>query len=270
MNSRPPIHRKSITGWFTEKDVDRIIDVAGGAPTATERFPVEVHSLEKGILETRHFGARTAIRVLLNQAADRWDFEARRRKRPTAANLLRGLERVQKSARVLHDALSPVDEEERPSAILREEVLSQLAVSAEHLAPEMKPYPIGSWVFGQDEKENPIIIYNGEDQLRADIEAVGRLLAWTNATVKNFDERVWPDIREDKAAKLLIHDLQGIWVDVLRKKPSTSFTWRKTAGGPMIRFVRACIEPLPLKMTNDAIRSRIRGLDDMVTSGKKK
>ena len=106
---------------------------------------------------------------------------------------------------------------------------------------------------------------SGEGLLRDGVHGVYRLQRWARSVKARHqtEERVPPAKRHarDEDLDRLFGDLAGIWADVFNRRRATSVNPDTgQAGGPMIRFFRACLMPVFKEDTpsDDAIRSRIR------------
>ena len=74
-----------------------------------------------------------------------------------------------------------------------------------------------------------------------------------------------PGHTADEALNTLFRNLTEIWIEVLNGLPRTSVGKPEStkAGqpvGPFVRFIQACLEPLPIKLTDEAVRERVRVL----------
>ena len=67
----------------------------------------------------------------------------------------------------------------------------------------------------------------------------------------------------DHALKALIKGLGRIWSEVFEKKPTTMVgnpvsPQGAKPGGPFLAFLQACLEPLHIDLTDEAVRARVR------------
>jgi hypothetical protein len=108
--------------------------------------------------------------------------------------------------------------------------------------------------------------YHGIEQLRDVIEGVKLLRIWA-AQGRILKERKVSQGRDrnkgDQALRDLIGNLAGIWVEVFEKRIATSVEGpgRPHAGeasGPFIRFLCACVKPLGVDKSTDALRALVR------------
>jgi hypothetical protein len=111
---------------------------------------------------------------------------------------------------------------------------------------------------------------NAPAVLRNAIQGLQYLLQWSTEAKANAEQQMRPRGKRhtvDLPIRGLIGDLVGIWIEIFDQDIRTSVGAEGSgregqAGGPMIRFIQACIEPLgePLgiQLSDEAIRERIR------------
>jgi hypothetical protein len=123
---------------------------------------------------------------------------------------------------------------------------------------------------------------NAPAVLRDEIQGVQRLLQQIVEVRANAEQEMRTRGKRhtiDLPIRGLIGDLVGIWIEIFDQNIRTSVGAEGSgregrAGGPMIRFIQACIKPLGLQLTDEAIRERIRpfqrSLRPMVKSSRQK
>jgi len=107
----------------------------------------------------------------------------------------------------------------------------------------------------------------GEELLRDSVRGVYRLHRWARSVQARKQTNPVKKHASDEALDHLFGDLVDIWTDVFHGSIATSVGKPESpnegqAGGPMIRFFSACLEPILGDSTpsNNAIRARIRRL----------
>lgn len=246
--------------WYNQEEIDRILQSVGKIPSG--RVRIKVPDVNTGGYKIRRVLRSSAVNILLNQAAGAWNFESRRRTRPTEKKLSDALNKVQNSSLRLTGLLCPSGDD-ASKIELSEEIVVQLSQVAERLAAALGPYPQGktvTWSLGADGEE--IIFYGGEDQVHADIEAVARIAIWSKAAAARTGSNVVnadSGPRENRATNILFARIIYIWRRVLGKELSANVSAiDNSTGSPSIRFVQACLEPLGVQLTALAISKRIK------------
>ena len=123
---------------------------------------------------------------------------------------------------------------------------------------------------------------NAPAVLRDTIHGLQDLVQWLAEAKAVAKQRVRPHGKRhtgDPALQDLVGDLAGMWIEIFDQDIKTTVGAEGSdrqgqAGGPMIRFVQACIEPLGIQLSDEAIRGRIRlfqrALRPMVKSSRQK
>ena len=113
--------------------------------------------------------------------------------------------------------------------------------------------------------------WSGEGLLRDSVHGVYRLHRWARSVkARHRTARQIPWTKKharDEDLNRLFGDLAGIWFHVFERQIATSVSGPESArpgqaGGPMVRFFRACLKPILKDKTpsDNAIRNRIRRL----------
>lgn len=108
--------------------------------------------------------------------------------------------------------------------------------------------------------------YHGIDQFRDVIEGVKFLRTWASEAkeIKGSKVSKHKDRNKgDPALRDLIGNLVGIWIEVFEQEIATSVEGPEhphagEASGPFIQFLCACMEPLGVDKSTDAIRALVR------------
>jgi hypothetical protein len=91
-------------------------------------------------------------------------------------------------------------------------------------------------------------------------------MAWeeeTRARVKQSDQPSPDDIEAldpNPALTELFHEIADIWIGVFERKVRTSVSVTRKPAGPFVRFIQACLGPLGIELTDEAVRDRVRVL----------
>ncbi|MGH6660980.1 MAG: hypothetical protein ACREB6_05550, partial [Rhodospirillales bacterium] len=246
---------RRMTGWYTHDEIERIINDGLDRNIPGGRVRLNLPDLTLGKLRVRHLSRKSAMTTLLNQAAGAWDFENRRRYRQPSRHDVTALGVVERASGDLVNILDGRGHGQRHAKASRETLLLLLALAAERKGSDLGPYPVAvptTWpIEGED---RGITIYGGDDQLRADIDAVRRLNAWArNARGQLRDVRSKPRGGQmDRPTAILMKCIFDVWTVVLGKEMKIS------ESGPLARFVKTCLEPLGVTLSPQAIRERVR------------
>lgn len=271
----PRKRRHPLAPWYTTDDFERIVNAAGKLPKG--RVKVVLPDLNTGSLRKKSLDRLEAMRIRLNYAASAWDFESRRRTRPPSPHDLEALRTVERAANDLVNVLHSDGEDEikakAKAKASRHTVLFQLSLAAERLGPKLEPYPqVSPFTWPVPGEGKDITFYGGDEQLRADIDvaipALRRLATWAKDAVRRVESReVLPNPtgpRKDMATDVLFKQVLVIWTDVLERKIGVSRSVDGVASGPLVRFVQACLGPLGVELTPEAIRDRIKAFKKLL------
>jgi hypothetical protein len=113
---------------------------------------------------------------------------------------------------------------------------------------------------------------NAPAVVRDKIQATQTLWRWIAEAKVDAEQKVRAHANRntgDQATCQLLGDLVGIWIEIFDQNIRTSVGApgrhrEGQAGGPMIRFIQACIEPLGLQLSAHAIRERIKPFQRML------
>lgn len=259
-----PKRRHPLSSWYTADDFERIVNAAGKLPKG--RVKVELPDMNTGGLREQSLDRWEAMRIRLNYAASAWDFESRRRTRPPSPHDLKALRTVERAANDLVNVLYSDGKDETKAKASRHTVLFELSLAADQLGPKLGPYPqVSPFKWSVPGEGKDITYYGGDEQLRADIDVVIPVLrhfaTWAKDAVRRVESReVLPNPRgprKDMATDVLVKRVLVIWIDILGKKIRASRSAKGEACGPLVRFVEACLEPLGVELTPEAIYGRI-------------
>lgn len=241
--------------FYTDDDIGRIIKAAGGLPPGNVLpdgdVDLSIYDLDGNALglprDDRLVDRRTELGCRLELAAQNWDVKRQLQKRPTHRQRARAFARIETDATRLLTALSVPedgDTEAMPPALLYGGLQAYAAKEAE--------------THGQFSR------YTGKGLLDESIKGVARLHRWAAAARKRAEALIPRDgpggHTGDKALNTLFGDLAGIWLDIFERTPATALNATGQPGGPFLRFLRASLDPLPVTMTDEAIRDRARRL----------
>lgn len=253
--------RKSVAGFrpkgipvgerfYTDANVDSIITSAGGLPAGDVELHLPDH--DTGTLVSQRVDRRTALGHRLESAARYWEVERQWQPKPTHRQRAEEFQKIETAAVRLLKALQvgkDGDIDAMPNALRYGGLLAHAASEAAALGGEPE--------------------WTGEGLLADSIAGVVRLRQWAAAArerAEAFIPRDGPGGHTgDAALDELFGSLAGIWLDIFERPVQTSVgkpdsSREGKAGGPFVRFIRACISPLGRKLTDEAIRDRVRRL----------
>jgi hypothetical protein len=247
-------------GYYTEADIDRIIATCPtGLPETMVDFPrATLDGRETVLVPTDR---RTALKARLNDSATPYRRSRKNSKTPPPSKTAKQFRRAEKSLRNALDALGQ-PEGGIPGAIPKS-ILYPLRQAAGRHGARIGGFP------GYPPMERSggrCLDPNGPAVVRDAIQLLQYLTQWSAEAAENAEQEMRrPKKRHtgDPVLQDLIGDLTGIWIEIFDQDIKTSMgaegsaRWGQ-AGGPMIRFIRACIEPLGLSLDDSAIRTRIR------------
>ena len=195
---------------------------------------------------------RVALVGRLESVAKWWRVETEFQQEPTPSQLEERYTRIEWAAHTLLRELGASDTggaNEMPPALRFGSLQAQAAIDADHSG-------------------NPPTA-DGAELLEDRVKGISQIQDWARRAgdrerAKGGTPRAERHDRDDALDRLL-GGLIGIWVDIFGRPPGMSVAApeRRNAGlpgGPMLRFIDACLTPLlgQVKPSTDAIRSRIR------------
>lgn len=244
------------TRFYSSRDIEAIISAAGGLSQGNVKH-IRVNKKATGFI-TVTVSRRKALAECLHSAAQRWHVNSQFQTKPTDKQLAESFAKIEAAAnrllKALHlpgqphgdDPLSPM-----PYALRFEGLQAFAGLEAERLGgfPE----------------------WSGAGLLLEGVQGVYRLRDWgSEANKKNPTQPPTPRAERnvaDAALNQLLASLTKIWVEIFENRIGTSVTAprqarKSQAGGPMIRYLRTCLEPLLKEATPspEGIRDRVRRL----------
>ncbi len=227
---------------FSCEQVDAIAKAAGGIKS--DIVDLETYA-GTGQLTVQKVPRQTALHHRLELAAAHYVLQASLEIRPTPIQLIRAYTKIENASKRLLEALYLNESNgvgDIPAALRNGGLLPHAAREADSLGG----FPL----------------YTSEGLLRSSVEGIQRLLRWS--VIAAARERQKSARRNDKgnkgevAIKQLFQDLLGIWSDIFERDVQVGGGGDKA--GPLIWFVRVSAEPVlgRRKLTNEAIRDRLR------------
>jgi len=258
--------------YYTEADIDQIIAICPtGLPETMVDFPRATPDGRETVLVPTD--RRTVLKVKLNDSAAAYHRSCNRQAKPAHSRTVKQLHVVKTRARKLLEAMG-LSEDESPDDIPAS-ILFPLRQSAGRHGARIGGFPQYP---PMEQPEGHHLDPNAPAVLRNAIQGLQYLLQWSAEAKANAEQEMRLRGKRhtvDLPIRGLIGDLVGIWIEIFDQDVRTSVGAEGSprqgqAGGPMIWFVQACIEPLGLQLSNDAICERIRlfqrGLRPMVKS----
>ncbi len=252
--------------FYSDGDIDKIIAAGGGLPGGDIKHTQP--EVDGGDFETLGVPRRRALKAKLEEAAQVWWIEQQWQKRPTNAQLAKALGDIERVADKLLETME-MPRTPEPNDVLRP------------MPPALRYGSLQA--FAALEAESKGGQRTGEELLGAAVIGVYQLKDWAKAS-KNRPGAArtkQPTLRNarnpgNQALNALFGDLGGIWIEVFERPLRTSIgaPLRPNEGkatGPMVRFLRACLEPLLKSETpsDEAIRDRFRRLFQSKSTRKK-
>ncbi len=246
---------------YSQQDIDQIIAVSGGLPADDVQHwrPAE----GDGELDRPMVARRVALMERLESAAKWWQIQAEFRQKPTPSQLKERLANIEQTARQLLDALGipkegDLDLSAMPPALRFDGLQAEATIEAERLEATIKAKRLGG-----------LPAATGAGLLEDAIRGVYCLKIWAARAGETEDAKGGtPRTKRhnrDEALDGLIAEFIAIWVGVFEKAPKTSVGAPETqnegkAGGPLLRFIDACLAPLlgEKRPSAEAIRGRVR------------
>jgi len=232
-------HESVARQYYSDEEIDRIIKAGGGPPNRVARK----HTLEQdGEIKSVQIDFQDALKMELETFAHNYSMNRASAVRPTPAQLKQRLESIQAKAKKLLIELDVGINgkvEDMPSALRNGALLAAAAVET-----------------GED----------GEPHLQKAIEGVQSIwrLAKIASEQKERSIAIGPPYsrQSDHDIDELFCCLIMIWGNLFEKRVTTSYDpIEGTAGGPLINFIRLCLEPLDVpnkSKSPDAIRERVK------------
>lgn len=259
--------------YYTAETIDKIIQtVPGGLPAG----PVNIQQAapDGSGLADCEVDRKTALATKLEAAAVYYLVERHFDEAPTPSELAKRFQSIETAAKKLLEALQIPHgaTDEIPSSILH-----PLRRQAELMGARLggfKHFPPRQW---QVEGGRTHTDYMGPAALQDAVEGVGFLKEWAAEAKNRVQPKILPRGKNngDGPTQRIFGELVGIWIEIFERPVKTTVgapgtSSESKAKGPMINFIRACLEPLGLEMTSDAIRERLRPYQGMVKSRKRK
>lgn len=213
----------------------------------------------------------------LNRAAAVYRVAASWQNRPAASVVRDELDAIARKARELRELLSTGArwgaawgskwQTDDPLKCMPYELCASLESAANITAEECGGYP----EFPPEPFTHDGHVYYawwGRDALRAALVNVERLESWAKRAARLKDARVNSNAAEarrtpDEALNdFLQNSLAPIYREYISRKPGISLAEGSKGGGPWVRFMRACLEPLDQSVSVEALArrwKRIRG-----------
>jgi hypothetical protein len=250
--------------YYTEADIDRIIAICPtGLPETMVGFPTSTPDGSETVLVPTD--RRTVLRIRLNDSVTSYLRSRNRQEKPPPSKTAKQFQRVEASLRKSLDALG-LPEGGNPDDIPAEIVFPLRRSAGRHGAriggfPHYPP---------MDQTKGHHLDPSAPAVVKDVIQGLQCLLQWSAEAKAKAKQEMRPRGKRhtgDLPIRDLIGDLVGIWIEIFNQDIRTSVgaegsNLQGRAGGPMIRFIQACIEPLgePLgfQLTDEAIRERIR------------
>jgi hypothetical protein len=255
---------------YSPADIDAILKtVPGGLPAVL--VDIQQAAPDGGGLIPCEVDRRSALTGRLEAIAE-WYFMSRKGgEKPSPSELAKRFQAIETAARELLEALrlpKSGDPDEIPQALL-----VPLRQRAEAAGARIGGFPHHRPMEWRMEGGN-YMDYFGSAALREAVGGVKYLHAWASEAKGMEREHIRPGDKRNKGdepMRDLFRDLVGIWVEILKKpvKMSVGAPERKNEGrpaGPMLAFIRACLKPLGIDASDDAIRERIKPFQRMVKS----
>jgi hypothetical protein len=253
--------------YFSEDDLEAIIHAAGGLPGGEVDHQ---RAAEDGSgLVAVSVPRRVALKEQLEDAARYWDVTRQYENKPTSTQTAEALKKVEKYLNSVLTVLQLQKHDfgndilEKLPRALRDGLEDQPQEDAGVLSVP------GGLANGQFTRNIDILQPSGADLLMDDIKGVYHLRDRARAYNSRISERTPHNKRHegDPYLDAVFKALMEIWVDIFAGEVRTSVGAPERAdegkaGGPLVRFFRACLEPLLHKEapTDEAIRIRVRRL----------
>jgi hypothetical protein len=250
--------------YFSDDDLEAIIHAAGGLPDGEVNHQ---RAAEDGSgLITVRVPRRVALKERLESAARYWDVTCQYETKPTSIQTAKDFKKIEKLLNGVLTVLQLQKHEfgddilEKLPRALRDGFEDQPQKDAGVLsAPE-------GLANGQFTRNINILQPSGADLLMDDIKGVYGLRDRARAYLSRVSERTPHGKRHegDPALDELFKHLARIWMHIFEGELRTSVGAPNSrnegdAGGPLVRFLGACLEPLLADRTpsDKAIRARI-------------
>lgn len=220
--------------FYTDQDIDRIVEAAGPLPDGEveHRRPVPDGTGFETVIVFR----REALSDRLESAARAWDIAAQFQTKPTTIQAAESHERIAKCAARLLKALEMPeagDLDDMPPAIRYGPMLAYAEAEGQNL-------------------DEAVLVVQG-------------ILRWSRQAAEEEMEPRSVSHEGDTALNALFRSLIRIWVEIFEQKITTRETTLKggsTRAAPTIRFVQAALRPILKDATpsTESIRDRVRRL----------
>jgi hypothetical protein len=253
--------------YFSEEDLKGIIQAAGGLPGGEVDHQ---RAAEDGSeLVMVRVPRRVALKECLESAARYWDVTRQHENKPTSIQTAEAFKRVE---RFLNSALTVLQLDQHDFG---DDILEKLPRALRDGLENEAQKDVGTvsvpqgLANGQFTRNIDILQPSGADLLMDDIKGVYRLRDRARALSGRMSDATPPNERHegDPCLDELFKALMEVWIDIFAGEVRTSVGAPERAdegkaGGPLVRFFRACLEPLLHKEapTDEAIRIRVRRL----------
>jgi hypothetical protein len=232
--------------YYTEADIDRIIATCPtGLPETMVDFPTSTPDGSDTVDVPND--RRTVLTIRLEDLAASYFSSRSWQEKPTPSETVRQLHAIEAAGRTFLDALG-MPEGGNPDDIPTHILFALRRIAGRHGAP------------------------NAPAAVRDKIQVIQILRQWIAEAKVDAEQKVRPHAKRNtvnQATRQLLGDLVGIWIGIFDQDIRTSVGApgrhrEGQAGGPMIRFIQACIEPLGLQLSAHAIRERIKPFQRML------
>jgi hypothetical protein len=243
--------------YYTEADIDRIITTC---PTGLSETMVDFPRATSGggepvLVPTDR---KTVLAIKLEDIAASYFRSRNCQEEPSPSETVRQLHAIEAAGRNLLDALG-VPESGSPDDIPTH-ILFRLRQCAGRRGARTGEF------FQSTPIKRTLLDPNAPAAVRDAIQGVQYLVQCSADAKAEAEQEVRPDGKRntgDQSMRALFGDLICIYIEIFDQEIRTSVgaagsNREGQAGGPMIRFIQACIEPLGLRLSTHAIRERIK------------
>lgn len=236
--------------WYSDRDIEAIIDVAGGLPDGDVEHEVPLDEPGNFHHTTVRVPRRQALKDRLESAARVYAAFSDFQTKPTAKQMADILADIETAAAKLIAALHLPETMDETNPL-------------EHMLPALR---YGLFLESAGHEERRVGGFPDRDS----VQRVYQLRDWAKAEKdKCRAEPVTPPTQRhmgDETMDDLFRDFTKIWVEIFERKIGTSVGGplsldASQASGPFIRFLHACLQPILKKAQSEgAIRERVRRL----------
>jgi hypothetical protein len=243
--------------YYIDADIDRIIMTCPtGLPETMVDFPRATSGGGEPVLVPTD--RKTVLAIKLEDIAASYFRSRNCQEEPSPSETVRQLHAIEAAGRNLLDALR-VPESGSPDDIPTHILFRLRRCAGRRGAPIA-----GFSQYGQIKRT--LLDPNAPAAVRDAIQGVQYLVQCSADAKAEAEQEVRPDGKRntgDQSMRALFGDLIGIYIEIFDQEIRTSVgapgrNREGHAGGPMIRFIQACIEPLGLRLSTHVIRERIK------------